>query len=121
MKYLKQFVIGSSLLVFAPFFYGFYNLNVKGYSYFNYTFLAPFVFGLWNVISLILAEHLDLSIRYRFLLISVISYLCAIMLTSYLNIYNFTTNQWYQYYLLMLVTYLFIWNVVIYQIEKRIS
>ena len=60
MKYLKQFVIGSSYLVFAPFFYAVENNQPKKtYDYYNYTLIAPIWFGVWNVLSLILSDFLN--------------------------------------------------------------
>ena len=75
MKYLREFVIGSSILVLFPFLYkvAFYTPNKK-FSYEHYSFLAPLWFGLWNVISLVIAEKYGLSMRMRFFIISIISY-----------------------------------------------
>ena len=121
MKYLKQFVIGSSLLIFAPFFYGYDILKKPGYSYFKYSLIAPLWFGVWNVISLYLANSFNLSMRVRFLLISCISYLTVITYNTYNNVYDFNNKRWVIYYIGMFLTYMFVWNVMIYQIEKRIS
>ena len=61
MKYLKQFVIGSSYLIFLPFFLLVKNsLPEKTYSYYTYTITAPVYFGVWNVLSLVLAEYFGL-------------------------------------------------------------
>ena len=68
MKYLKQFVIGSSYLIFAPLFYLVENSKEKKYSYHGYTMTAPLWFGVWNIISLIIANYFGLSIKKRFLL-----------------------------------------------------
>ena len=56
MKYLRDFIIGSSILVLFPFYYGTYYNTYRKYSYYNYTLAAPLWFGLWNIISLIIAE-----------------------------------------------------------------
>ena len=121
MKYLKQFVIGSSLLIFAPFFYGYDKLKRPGYSYFNYSLLAPLWFGVWNVISLYLANTYKLSMRKRFLLISCITYLTIVSFVTINDVYDFNNKQWIIYYIFMFVSYMFVWNVMIYQIEKLIS
>ena len=120
MLYLKQFIIGSSFPIVAPYFYGFHTLKRPGSSYFNYTFYAPLWFGVWNVISLILAEHYKLSTRVRFLTISFITYISIVIIATYNNVYNFTKKQWIQYYIGLLLLYLFIWNIVIYSIENCI-
>jgi len=120
MKYFKQFIAGSSILVAAPFYYGFHTLKRAEYSYFHYTFLVPIWWGLWNVMSLVVAEAFSLSTRMRFLLVSLITYALAVTYTTYNNVYDFSLYQWYGYYFLMLTTYLIMWNVVVYFIEKLI-
>ena len=79
MSVLKQFVIGSSILVTAPFLFTFNMINNKELSYYKYSFLAPLWFGFWNIISFYLASHLKLSLKKRLLLISAISYLFIIV------------------------------------------
>ena len=120
-KYLKSFVIGSSFPVFFTFFIGFHKLKKKEYSYFNYSLIAPLWFGLWNIISLSIAEYFKLSTRTRFLLISLITYSIIITYNTYNKVYNFTDKEWYIYYLGMLITYFLVWNIIIYNIEKLIS
>ena len=66
MKYLKQFIIGSSYPVFFSFYYSVKNSQPKKtYKYYDYTLAAPVWFGVWNIISLILAERLNLTINMR--------------------------------------------------------
>ena len=122
MKYLKQFVVGSSAIVFFPFYYAVHNNRPqKNYTYYKYTFLAPIWFGVWNIISLYFAKYFKLSTRTRFLLISLITYSIIITYSTYNKVYDFTEKEWYIYYLGMLILYLFVWNVIIYNIEKLIS
>tara|TARA_Y100000591_G_C21760073_1_gene659648 strand:- start:804 stop:1169 length:366 start_codon:yes stop_codon:yes gene_type:complete len=121
MKYLKEFIVGSSLLVFFPFFIGFHKLKKQETSYFNYSLLAPLWFGVWNVISLYIAIYFNLSIKKRFLLISLITYSIIISYATYNKVYDFTKKEWYIYYFGMLILYLFVWNIIIYNIEKLIS
>ena len=121
MKYLKQFVIGSSYLVFIPFFWFVKNnLKDKNYTYFDYTISAPIYFGVWNVISLLLAEQLGLSMKERFLLVTPLSALSIMIFAKYYKKYNFTKKQWSQYSILLFAVYIVVWNVVIYNIEKSI-
>lgn len=121
MKYLKQFVIGSSYLVFLPFFNAVQNSRPeKTYSYYNYTLVAPIWFGIWNIISLIIAEYLSLSLKLRFLLISIISSFSIMTIAKYLNSYNFTNAQWKKYYLHIFIKYLIVWNFIIYSLEKNL-
>ena len=51
MKYLEQFIVGSSWAATLPFFYKVGRIE-KNYSYYAYTLLAPLWLGLWNVFSL---------------------------------------------------------------------
>ena len=68
MKYLKDFVLGSSYLVFLPYFYSVHNSqSTKNYSYYEYTLVAPVWFGIWNIISLIIAS-LNIKIHRQCLL-----------------------------------------------------
>ena len=119
MKYLKQFIIGSSFLVFSPFYYAVQNNQPKKtYDYYTYTLIAPIWFGVWNIISLILAQQFNLSMRERFLLISIISSLSIMGIATYLQSYNFTKEEWKKYYMYIFIKYVLVWNIVIYNIEK---
>ena len=121
MKYIKDFIIGSSILVVAPFLYIVHNSkSAKSYSYYQYSFAAPLWFGVWNVLSLIIAEKLGLSKRLRFLLISLLSYLSVLLIVTYLNTYKFTSEEWRKYYLDQLVRYFITWNIVIFYLDKYI-
>ena len=121
MKYLKQFIIGSSYLVFLPYYYSVYNnRNTKNYSYYHYTLAAPIWLGLWNVLSLIIAENFNLSMRKRFLLVSIMSSISIMLIATAMNSYNFTKKEWRDYYIHIFIKYLLVWNVVVYSIEKYI-
>ena len=82
--------------------------------------MAPLWFGSKNIISLYIAIYFNLSTK-RFLLISLITYIIIISFATYNNVYDFTKKEWYIYYLGMLILYLFVWNFMIYNIEKLIS
>ena len=121
MKYLKQFVVGSSYLVFLPFFYAVHNQQPKKtYNYYDYTLLAPVWFGLWNIISLLLAEYFNLTMRQRYVLVSVLSSISVMMIATYMETYKFTKDEWTRYYLKIFIKYMLVWNIVIYNIEKYI-
>ena len=121
MKYLKQFVIGSSYLVFLPYFYSVYNIRkTKNYSYYNYTLAAPIWLGVWNVLSLIIAEHFNLTMRKRFLLVSILSSISIMIIATLMKSYNFTKKEWLDYYFHIFIKYLFVWNGIVYLIEKYI-
>ena len=121
MKYIKEFVIGSSYIVFLPFFYAVENSqSKKTYTYYQYTLIAPVWFGIWNIISLIIAEYLGLSKRQRFFIISIISSLSIMLIASYFKTYNFTTSEWRKYYLYIFIKYFIVWNIVIFYLDKYI-
>lgn len=121
MKFLKQFVVGSSLFVMLPFFaavkYG--NLT-KMYNYYDYTMGSPIWFGLWNCIGLILAEYFGLSINMRFFVVFLLSSLNMIILAILFKAYQFTKKQWRKYYVYMILKYFIMWNIVIKYIEINI-
>ena len=121
MKYLKDFIIGSSIPVVALFYYYVYNHPQKTYNYYPYTFIAPLSFGIWNVVSAIMGKHFNLTNRSRFFIISIISVTCTIFTVTYKKSYNFTTQEeWNKYYLEAFIGYMFAWNIVIYTLDKYI-
>ena len=120
MNPLKDFIIGSSIIITAPFMYAFNIINNKNNSYFKYSFLAPIWFGLWNVISFYLAKKLKLTLRERFFIISLTSYLCIIIYARSSKAYHFNYKEWIYYYLGQLIFYLIVWNIIIYSITISI-
>ena len=121
MKYLKQFVIGSSFLVFAPFYYGVQNNQPKkNYDFYNYSLIAPVWFGLWNIISLIIADYFNFTKRKRFMVISLMSFFTIITFLTIFNTYNFTKTERIKYYIYLFIKYMIIWNLIIYYIEYNI-
>jgi len=121
MEYLKAFVLGSSYIVFLPFFYSVKNSqSKKTYSYYHYTLVAPIWLGLWNVISLLIANYFNLSNRFRFLLISVLSSFCIMGIAFYFKTYNFTYEEWKKYFFYIFVKYLLIWNIIVFYLDKYI-
>ena len=151
MKYLKQFIIGSSFPVVVLFYNSVYqNIEKKKvndpeyfkslsekeipffwkeiwpkkynyYSYFRYTITAPIYFGMWNVISLIIANYFGLTMRIQYIVIGIISSLFMMIFHYIYNIYDFKTNvDFSQYYIRLFIKYMLIWNIIIYNIEKHI-
>ena len=95
--------------------------NYKFYTYFRYTLQVPIFFGILNIISLVIANHFKLSLRIRFITIGIISWFLMMIRQTINNIYNFKTrDQYIRYYLIMFVLYMFIWNIVIYNLEKNL-
>ena len=121
IKYIQKFVIGPSYIMMFPFLFCVNKTNKKNYSFTNYAMIAPIWFGLWNVVSLLLAEELGLSNRMRFVFVSIFSYIFIAKFVSSNKSYNFTKIQWIQYYIFLFCLYFFQWNVVIYYLEKIFS
>ena len=117
---IKEFIAGSSYLVVAPFFYGFNKIKKNEKSFYKYSFIAPLWFGLWNIISLLIAKTFGLNKTMRFLLITIISLAIVVSYAKYKNIYEFSKNDWYKYYVYMFLAYLIVWNVIIYNVENLI-
>ena len=121
MKYLKDFVLGSSYLVFLPYFYSVHNSqSTKNYSYYEYTLVAPVWFGIWNIISLIIAEYFGLSKRLRFFIVSILSSFSIMAIAYNFKTYTFTNEEWIKYFFYIFLKYLFVWNIVIYNLDKYI-
>ena len=150
MKYLKEFIIGSSFPTFFIFFIIVYeNIQRKkqtnleyleylkekkpqaalfpwnkiskyGYfTYYSYTLRHPIYLGVMNIISLIIADHFKLSKRIRFVIIAIISSIIIMITTTIDNIYNWTTKrEQIQYYINLFIGYMFLWNIIVYNIDK---
>ena len=118
MKYLKQFVIGSSYLATVPFFYTAGKIEDKAYSYHKYTLIAPIWLGLWNVISFIIASHFGMSLRNRYLIFSLITYSLSLIIVKYMNGYKYSQKEWIKYYIRLFIKHFIMWNFVIYNLEK---
>ena len=126
MKYLKEFVIGSSVILFIPAFYKFNRItpsvtNINN-PYIKYTIFFPIVTGLANALSLIIKEYFGLSNHIRFLLLTIITWFATTSLVKYYKLYNFTDNnkRMNEYYIKLFITYFVFWNIVIYNLEKYI-
>ena len=96
MIYLKLFVIGSSWLVVIHFLYmAAYHRPNKNWLYKNYSLVVSFSFGIYNVLSLIIAEYFGLNMRMRFFVISIISGISIISLVTISKSYNFTKSDFF--------------------------
>ena len=118
MKYLKELIIGSSIIVVLPFYYGTYYNKKKTYSYYSYTLAAPLWFGIWNIISLIIADKFNLSKRLRFFTISIISLLSIYFIAHFY--YDKTPKQWSFYYFQQFIKYMITWNIIIFYLDKYV-
>ncbi len=115
---LREFVIGSSAIVVLPFFYivSKFTPDKFNFDYKSYTFLAPIVLGLMNVISFLLLGHSP----YRYLLTSLVAPTIVLFTVVYFKIYNYTPREWRQHILKLYLMYFFIFNVVVYNLDKYV-
>lgn len=146
MKYLREFVIGSS---FIPIFGGMLNKalpkNIKSmqndlikdkdpfsieektfkfkgneFNYNQWIVIFPIWMGIWNVISFIIAKKYNLTLRMRLFIISIISALAQITLVYFLNVYKLKESSWIKYSISRIIIYLVNWNILVYFLENNI-
>jgi len=121
-QYLRAFVIGSSFLVFIPYFIAVRSLDKKlvNYSYENYTLYAPIGLGLYNVLSLYIANKFNLAKRNRFLFISLLAPTLVAIGVYTRKAYNYTINQWFNHIWILYLLYFVVFNFVIYYLDKYV-
>ena len=121
-EYLRAFVIGSSCIVFLPYFYAVSNFDPQqfNFNYKLYTFLAPIALGLMNLLSLIISKKYNISYKNRFLYTSIIAPTCVLFTVIYFKIYNYTINQWLSHIINLYLLYFFIFNFVLYYLDKYV-
>ena len=74
-----------------------------------------------NIISLIIANHFKLSKRMRFVVISILASIFTITTVTVNNVYKWkTTKEQLQYYVKTFISYMFVWNILAYNIDKYI-
>ena len=123
MKYLKQFVVGSSYLAFVPLVFllnKYEDHEIVNYDFNKYVLVAPLWWGVWNVISLIIAEYFGLNTNIRYILITSITSILIILYAKYNRVYNFKNNtQLAKYAIFIFISYIIIWNIIIKNLEKH--
>ena len=123
MKYLREFIIGSSAFVTVPWFFS-VNKSIESgrakYSYYDFTMYSPLRLGLWNVGSSIIADYFGISQELRFLLVTFFHWLVTIITVYYYELYTFINDQKKMniYFLKLLVAYFVHWNIIVYNLEK---
>ena len=123
-QYLRAFVIGSSFFVFIPYFLAVRFLSEQkflNYSYANYTLYAPIGLGLYNVFSLYVANKMNLTKRYRFLLISILAPTLVGIGIYVRKAYNYTSiNQWFNHIWKLYLVYFIVFNFIVYSLDKYV-
>lgn len=122
-QYLRAFVIGSSFFVFIPYFLGVRYLSeqkLSNYSYENYTLYAPIGLGLYNVISLYIANKFNLTKRNSLFLLSILAPTLVAIGVYTRKSYNYTANQWFAHIWMLYLLYFLVFNFVFYYLDKHI-
>lgn len=121
-EYLRAFVIGSSFIVFLPYFYivSKFKPSYFNYDYKSYTFLAPISLGIMNMLSLIISKKYNISNKNRFLYSSIIAPTCVLFTVIYFKIYNYTIEQWISHILRLYLLYFFVFNFILYYLDKYV-
>ena len=117
-QYLRAFVIGSSFLVFFPYFWIVSSFDKKNinFSYQFYSFMAPIALGVFNILSLYLA-----TIN-RFLLISFIAPTLVALTVYFTKAYNTlkTYSSWLNYLVKLYLLYFIVFNFDVYFLDKYV-
>lgn len=123
-QYLRAFVIGSSFLVFIPYFLIVSSIDKSNlnFSYKYYSFLAPIALGLFNILSLYLANKFNLTRKNRFLLISLIAPTLVALTVYFFKAYHnlITLNQWFNYLIKLYLLYFFVFNFDVYLLDRYV-
>ena len=77
-------------------------------------------FGTMNVLSLLLANNYNMSLRQRIFIFSLITPTLVILLGRKLKSYTYTEDAWNKYYPRLFLKHIITWNLIIYFLEKNI-
>ena len=117
-EYINAFIVGSSWPVFIIYFLLYFNIanDKKKYSNENYAILAPLYLGLVNLISLYIGKKLGLQNNLRHFLTAIFAVMTIITFVKYNNVYDFSNDEWIQYYTIVILVYLFVFNFILHHI-----
>ena len=119
MSCAKTLLAASNIFVVAPFYYFAKKIEHKSnYSLHNYCLIAPVWLGFWNIFCSIVANYFGLSVTMRFLLQPIFTTLLSITIVKTWDYYNFTKEEWNDYYLLLFTLHFITWNVTVRHIES---
>lgn len=121
-QYLRAFVIGSSYLVFFPYFYAVSRFKPEkfNFDYKTYSFLAPIGLGFMNLLSLIIANQFNISRKNRYLLTSIVAPTYVLFLVYFFKIYNYTINEWISHAINLYIVYFVVVNFILYNLDKYV-
>lgn len=116
--YLLYFLTGSTILTTLHFLISVQNIpyNLKNYSYYNYSILAPFFLGIFNIIGYILSILLNLNKNgiIRYLVTAILTSTIVFYISYNYDAYNFTKKEeWLNYYITILAKHILTYVVII--------
>mgnify|MGYP006113664159 FL=1 len=122
MKYLKEFIIGTSSFIYIPWMISVQYTDLpKRYSYYDFTMVSPIRGGIWNLISIYIATLFNLSNNVRFIASTIIHWLLTIIYVNKYKLYVFKSKKRrYIYYFNLLLACIIQWNVIIPFLENNI-
>lgn len=101
MDVLRHFIIGNSVLVVLPFYFGAKGIRQRNYGLEQYAIYAALYFGVTNALSYIAAEHFQWTPTQRILWTGLISSMLISVLITVNRSYDFVTSQWIRQYMLL--------------------
>jgi len=114
-KYLKSFVVGSSLPVFYLFFNAVISYEKEGiirYSFDKYAILAPLYFGIMTMFATVLGP-----LRESLFVTSLLSSLFIMTLIRTKKLYSYNNDYlWYRQYFRIFFGHMIAYNIIIYYI-----
>lgn len=120
-NYLKGFIVGSSLPIFALFFYNVGKMKDINYSYEKYTLIAPLYFGIMTSLAQFLANKSNLGLNKSIFVISILSSILVSVFITIIKAYNFTSlTRWIKQYIIITIAHLLTYNVIIIYLLKNI-
>jgi hypothetical protein len=122
-SYLRAFVIGSSFLVFFPYFFAAYNFDTKliNFRFAEYAFIAPVALGMMNMASLFIANTFELSRRASLFIISIVAPICVLFFVKFAKVYNYkTASEWINHTWKLMLVYLVVWNIVVHYLDTYV-
>jgi hypothetical protein len=131
--YLRSFVIGSSVLVFLPFFLVINDHILPLYKYIsvldpakrNYTFnsyamMSPIFLGIANMISLYFSIQYGWSNAARYFWTSITVPKIIILYVYFANMYKFNNMDWFIYSCMLFTGHFIMWNLVVSYLERNV-
>ena len=123
---LLSFVVGSSLPAFIILFVVVIHLFQKKeatFNYYHYSLKAPLGLGLAAAIAKSLHLYFNMNLRKAYLLVSLITAtVTSINISRGEGAYNFQSKyRWYLQYAMIFIGHFFIFNVIIFNLDRYLS